>query len=705
MERSQPTKTGVLDLLRNSVGTQYVIPVYQRNYTWTAKNEVKQLLHDLKAVLNNEYNKHFIGMIIYLENPISPFKRECSIIDGQQRLTTIFLLLYVIKNILKQNKHIAEAEQLDKVYLTNYMNDDIKYKLKPLVSDDEVYVQIVNDNFHSITAKNSNVYLNYQYLKREIIELNNNFSIDAIMDALNKLYLVCIPITNDDYPQKIFESINATGAKLTASDLIRNYVLMPIDSDKQERFYSKYWRPIEELVSIESKKLEAFFRYFIMAKTRSLVNKSAVYKAFTKWFESQIENNIAIEDILTDISSYAEHYHYIYELDIKKVDNTIKDALDEFRDILSEMPAVLLLELFAIHYKLDTNGNNLISWNQLSEIILVLNSYLQRRALCGYDTSDLTAYFPSLLKGILDECNGCYDNIVEIFKKHVVNLSRGSSAEMPTDSDIRNRLDNSNMYSIRASVKIFFKKLENENNNVHIDFNKLNIEHLMPQNPTKTWLDSLQVDEETYQKNLHRLGNLTLTSCKDNSKMGNKPWEYKNKILAETSHIKMNVPLINKEQWTIQDIEDRTKELIEDVIRLYPYYTSALPIIDYGNSIPIYPTSKDISGLGYFFFDGNVTITKGTTLRRENIDVNLYPKIAKYINELISNNIIGYKDNKLQFLEDYTFRPLGKETALSTTASLLTGGSRNGYDWWLLKNGKPISQILDFLDKMNNLKP
>ena len=102
MERSQPTKTGVLDLLRNSVGTQYVIPVYQRNYTWTAKNEVKQLLHDLKAVLNNEYNKHFIGMIIYLENPISPFKRECSIIDGQQRLTTIFLLLYVIKNILKQ---------------------------------------------------------------------------------------------------------------------------------------------------------------------------------------------------------------------------------------------------------------------------------------------------------------------------------------------------------------------------------------------------------------------------------------------------------------------------------------------------------------------------------------------------------------------------------------------------------------------------
>lgn len=634
-------------------------------------------------------------MMIYLENPINPFRRECSIIDGQQRLTTIFLLLYAIKNLLKQSKRFTEAEQLDKMYLTNYMNDDIKYKLKPLVSDDEVYLQIVNDNIPSITSKNSNVYLNYQFLKKEISDLCKEYPIETILENINKLYLVCIPITNDDYPQKIFESINATGAKLTASDLIRNYVLMPIDSEDQDKFYTKYWRPIEESISIESKKLEAFFRFFIMAKTRSRLNKSAVYNAFTKWFVSQTDNNISIEEILTDISTYASYYHYIYSLDINIVDADIRDALDEFRDVFSEMPAVLLLELFSIHYTLDENRNNLISWKQLSDVIKVLNSYLQRRALCGYDTSDLTNYFPGLLKGILDECNGNYENIVEIFKKHVVNQSRGSAAKMPTDTEIRERLLNADMYSIRACVKIFFKKLENENNNVTIDFSKLNIEHLMPQSTTKLWLDSLQTDEETYQQNLYRLGNLTLTSCKDNSKMGNRPWEYKTKILADTSHIKMNGPLINKEKWTIHDIDVRTKELIEEIVRLYPYYASTLPTVNYGDRIPIFPMSKDIYGLAYYSMDGSVTITEGTTLRRSDVANETYPTVAKNINELLSKNVIGYKDGIFQFLKDYTFFPQGSKTALSTTASLLSGGSRNGLEWWLLNNGRPILDIIE----------
>ena len=157
----------------------------------------------------------------------------------------------------------------------------------------------------------------------------------------------------------------------------------------------------------------------------------------------------------------------------------------------------------------------------------------------------------------------------------------------------------------------------------------------------------------------------------------------------------MNVPLINKEKWTIQDIDYRTKELIEDIIRLYPYYASTLPNVNNNESIPIYPSSKDIYGQAYYSIDGSVTIMQGTTLRRSDVASDTYPAVAKNISELLSKNIVGYKDGVFQFLKDYTFYPQGSKTALSTTASLLSGGSRNGYEWWLLNNGFPISQIMD----------
>ena len=270
-QENAPVKVGILDLLRNTQSSQYVIPAYQRNYTWTANREVKQLLDDLKAVLRQDYSKHFIGIIIYLEKSLNPFANERSIIDGQQRLTTIFLMLYAIKSILEDRGQNDEAGLLEGTYLVNVTNKAIRFKLKPLVSDDEVYQKIVNNQLDLLSdeEKKSNIYKNYLYIKSEIIALCNHFPLmDKVLPAINLMYIVCVPITNDDYPQKIFESINATGAKLTASDLIRNFILMPIQSDKQDEYYSKYWKRLEELVSTESKKLEAFFRFFVIAKNR-----------------------------------------------------------------------------------------------------------------------------------------------------------------------------------------------------------------------------------------------------------------------------------------------------------------------------------------------------------------------------------------------------------------------------------------------------
>jgi uncharacterized protein with ParB-like and HNH nuclease domain len=191
-----------------------------------------------------------------------------------------------VKDLTIERGMEEDAKRLEMQYLINPFDETSKYKLKPLVSDDTVYQQIVNRDFSNIGDKKSNVWLNFEYIKNEIKSLTERFSLNDVLLAMNRLYLVCVPISNDDYPQKIFESINATGAKLTASDLIRNFMLMPIESVKQDEYYNKYWKELERLISTDSKKLESYFRFFLIAKRQATVKKSDVYRVFTEWFAS-----------------------------------------------------------------------------------------------------------------------------------------------------------------------------------------------------------------------------------------------------------------------------------------------------------------------------------------------------------------------------------------------------------------------------------
>ena len=319
IQENTHARVGLLELLLASSGVQFVIPAYQRNYTWTANREVKQLLDDIKVVLRGERNKHFIGIIIYLERSLDFSRRERSVIDGQQRLTTLFLSLYAVKELMLERGMDDDAKRLEMQYLINPYDETAKYKLKPLVSDDMVYQQIVNRDFKNIQDLKSNVWQNFEYIKNEIRTLTERFSINDVLLAMNKLYLVCVPISNDDYPQKIFESINATGAKLTASDLIRNFMLMPIESVKQDEYYNKYWKELEKLISTDSKKLEAFFRFFLIAKRQTTLNKSEVYRIFTEWFATT-EKEIGVEGIFKEVVHYAKCYYVVYAQPISELD-------------------------------------------------------------------------------------------------------------------------------------------------------------------------------------------------------------------------------------------------------------------------------------------------------------------------------------------------------------------------------------------------
>ena len=238
-------RLGLLDLLSNINGGQFVIPVFQRNYTWTT-NEVKQLFRDLESVLSNEYSNHFLGTIIYTDRSISFSERQFTVIDGQQRLTTVFLILYAIKALMKENNDIEKIKELEENYLINKnnSNNESKYRLKPYVSDDDVFKEIVEDRVDKIEDKQSNVYKNYINILSYIRKLNADYSLDEIIEGLNKLNIVCIPLYPDDSAQRIFESINSTGVKLTASDLIRNFLLMDLNNNQQEEYFNKFWMEI-----------------------------------------------------------------------------------------------------------------------------------------------------------------------------------------------------------------------------------------------------------------------------------------------------------------------------------------------------------------------------------------------------------------------------------------------------------------------------
>lgn len=561
---SEPKRTGLLQLLGNSLGCQFVIPVYQRNYTWAAEREVKQYFDDLQSVLKGDYKNHFMGIIIYLEKAIDFSSREFSIIDGQQRLTTTFLIIYAIKQLLVNCNDTEKVKQLEGQYLTNpYHNDKIKYKLKPLVADDDVYRCIVEDRMDEITDKESNVLKNYQYISNRLNELLlQGYDANAILMALDKLYVVCVPISEEDNAQKIFESINATGVKLTSADLIRNYLLMDLQSDVQEKYYADYWKKLEDNVSTDSKTLELFFRMYLAIKTYNLIPKNNVYREFVKWIE---EHDTDIKDLFEDLLEYAKIFNLLMNKDVNKIDKKFKDAIEDFRKVNSDIPMAIVMEFYQIHRK------GLISTDVFVSLICAINTYMIRRSLCDMNSQNISKLFPTVLKKVLEKCNGDYTDVLKYLNQEMVgNMASTSGSYMPTDKQMMELLLNANVYK-RPALRIVLDRLELYNNPAPVNLNNLSIEHLMPQTPTEEWLEELDTDMETYLENLHRLGNLTLAAKKDNSKMSNLMWGYKNEVLKETAHLKLNLELMKIDKWDMAKIDIRTKELIEKICTIYPY--------------------------------------------------------------------------------------------------------------------------------------
>lgn len=539
---------------------RFVIPVYQRNYDWKTEN-CKQLFDDLKKVIKTRRKSHFFGSIVSVYNPDGE-NMEFQIIDGQQRLTTISLLLLAMYNLLKNGIVTAEQGNLaDKIYRTylidEWQNDDTRIKLKPVKNDQTAFGKLFDDE--SEYVKDSNVTINYRYFYERI--QRQELTMDELFEAIRRLEIISITLNQDDNPQLIFESLNSTGVALSEGDKIRNFILMGLPTKQQNFFYEKYWNKIEVCTGYE---VSAFVRDYLSVKQQSTPSLNKIYYTFKAYVEDEA---LETEKLLADLLDYAK----LYEILLKG--NTVSRQLNACIVRLNRLESTVTRPFFLEVLRLYVGDE--ISIDDTAAIFMITENYLFRRTMCELPTNALNKIFLMLHKEIV-RYDGTDVNYLEKFKYAL--LSKRERARFPDDLDFAEAIGTRQVYQMNAKNKLYIlERFENagteEDKDVyrHLDDGTYSVEHIMPQHLTPAWVKELGDDYlQIHGTWLHRMANLTLTAY--NAKYSNSSFAdkktMKNGYLQ--SGIRMNQRIAQKERWGLAELEDRSQYLIKQALEIWP---------------------------------------------------------------------------------------------------------------------------------------
>ena len=539
---------------------RFVIPVYQRNYDWKTEN-CKQLFDDLKKVIKTHRKSHFFGSIVSVYNPDGE-NMEFQIIDGQQRLTTISLLLLAMYNLIKNGIIAAEQGNLaDKIYRTylidEWQDDDTRIKLKPVKNDQTAFGKLFDDETDHV--KDSNVTINYRYFYERI--QRQELTMDELFEAIRRLEIISITLNQDDNPQLIFESLNSTGVALSEGDKIRNFILMGLPTKQQNNFYEKYWNKIEVCTGYE---VSAFVRDYLSVKQQSTPSLNKIYFTFKAYVEDEA---LETERLLADLLAYAK----LYEILLKG--NTASRRLNACITRLNRLESTVTRPFFLEVLRLFTEGK--LSIDDTASIFLITENYLFRRTMCELPTNALNKIFLMLHKEIV-RYDGTDDNYLEKFKYAL--LSKRERARFPDDIDFAEAIDTRQVYQMNAKNKLYIlERFENagteEDKDVyrHLDDGTYSIEHIMPQHLTPVWVKALGEDYlQIHGTWLHRMANLTLTAY--NSKYSNSSFADK-KTMKDgylQSGIRMNQRIAQKDKWGLAELEERSQYLIKQALEIWP---------------------------------------------------------------------------------------------------------------------------------------
>lgn len=540
---------------------QFVIPVYQRNYDW-GKTHCKKLFDDILDAFR--YDRfHFVGSIVYVDQGEENKIYRYLIIDGQQRITTLFLLLKALLDCSTDDNTKKELEDLlfnvDK-YNDLKLTDQTKVKLKPIQSDNDQFVLLMKNDFKSIDV-NSNIYINYDYMKKLIQkEIDKGNSIKEILSGLKKLTAAVIILdAKEDDPQVVFESINSTGLDLSLADLIRNFILM---TDKnQEVLFEDYWVKIEK--NVTQQRMTAFITDYLQFVCREKVSSQNAYEVFKSFFRASGYSN---EDMLRELLRYSEYYKVFYGGNDDRYSDIVRSKLEGFRALDQGTIYSFLFHVF------DDFNNSIITSEELEKVLTFFLNYLLRRVVCGVGSNSLKGLYKTLYNRLFadkEKLRNYYDTILLFFAQ----LSTKNA--IPSESMFKDALINTDLYNKKNVCKYLLKSIEEYTidgsmNKEKLDVSSFSIEHIMPQKLTEYWIMELgEQYEKIHEKYLHNLGNLTLTGY--NSELGNKTFEEKKQYIADkNSHIVvLNQDVLNQSVWNENTIKARSERLSTIIQKMF----------------------------------------------------------------------------------------------------------------------------------------
>lgn len=507
---------------------RFIIPLYQRNYDWNEKN-CAQLFNDLVSIHEQGRTNHFFGSIVSAH--ADSHSDDRLIIDGQQRITTVSLILIALVNAAKANDMpCSDPRNIDRIWETylvdKYQENTRKVKLKPIKKDMEAFDALLfkgKDEY----IESSNVTRNYKYFYNKIKECG--LTLDELFNSIKKLQVISIKLSGDDDPQLIFESLNSTGMDLSEADKIRNYLLMSFDSEKQEYFYNQYWNKIEDCTGY---KPTMFIRDFLTIKLRRICNTDVLYFEFKDY----VSNYTTREQVMADMRTYAKYYR---QVTLAETDN---EQLKRKYKQLGYIGSAVAMPFYMQFLEYATNNN--FSDEEIYAVLDTIENYWARRIICNLPANALNKVFCTLHYDVMKIIADHEKRDVELSVSYCellkfVLLKKQGTAVFPNDQYVTEQFKTRQIYKIPIDYRYFlFERMENENGKeVHDVVNEMKagrttIEHIMPQTLTTKWKEALGEDyERIHGEYLHTFANLTLTGY--NTSYSNHTFEEKkNDILT-----------------------------------------------------------------------------------------------------------------------------------------------------------------------------
>jgi uncharacterized protein with ParB-like and HNH nuclease domain/predicted transport protein len=561
------TEAKLLDFLKKS--PQFVIPIYQRTYSWTEK-ECRQLWDDIvRCGSSDKIAVHFVGSIVYVESGLSQVTHQAPllVIDGQQRLTTVSLLLAALAQQVADGEPFEGFSQrkIRNYYLVNpEETGDRHFKLLLSQTDKETLKALVSDG-ESPEQASIRINANFASFKRWLGE--GKVELATLCRGLAKLVVVDIALVRDqDNPQLIFESMNSTGKELSQADLIRNFILMGLEPNLQTKLYEQFWRPMELDFGQEAyvTHFDAFMRHYLTVRTGEIPNTNEVYEAFKGHARASRANfsddNSHIESLVREIRDYAKHFCAMALGSEQDAD--LKIAFHDLRELRVEVAYPFLLELYH-----DYKTGRLTKADLLGSVRLV-EAYVFRRAICAIPTNSLNKTFATFAKSLKK------DRYFESIQAHFLSLP--SYRRFPSDDEFQRDFQVRDLYNFR-SRSYWLRRLENHGRKELVAVDEYTIEHILPQNENlpQKWRQDLGDDWQRVQQTwLHTLGNLTLTAY--NSNFSDRPFVEKRDMPSapekglRQSPLRLNQGLALLDKWNEESIRERAAKLAQMGVAVWP---------------------------------------------------------------------------------------------------------------------------------------